>query len=188
MALGGNNAGLLLFNASVSLLGALLLPLALRRINLTTRQSRPEAKGAVVLHEGWAFVRQVATYRYLALMTLLIALGWIVFEYQLLVSAEQAYATPAALQAFYGVFKLAIAMLLLVLKGIVAGWLIKRLGFKSIFTLVAGMMVLGLALDAFTCGRSAAPERIVEVMHAAFLPKRIEMREIVGRATLDALE
>ena len=65
MALGGNNAGLLLFNASVSLLGALLLPLALRRINLTTRQSCPEAKGAVVLHEGWAFVRQVATYRYL---------------------------------------------------------------------------------------------------------------------------
>jgi S-adenosylmethionine decarboxylase len=44
-----------------------------------------------------------------------------------------------------------------------------------------------VALDAFTCGRSATPERIVEVMRAAFLPKRIEVREIVRRATRDEL-
>jgi len=35
------------------------------------------------------------------------------------------------------------------------------------------------ALDLFTCGSSAVPERVVEVMRSAFLPGRVETREIV---------
>jgi S-adenosylmethionine decarboxylase len=45
-----------------------------------------------------------------------------------------------------------------------------------------------VALDAFTCGQSAAPEHILEVMRAAFLPKHVEIREIVRRATHDGCE
>jgi S-adenosylmethionine decarboxylase len=45
-----------------------------------------------------------------------------------------------------------------------------------------------VALDAFTCGKNAVPERILEVIRAAFLPKHIGMQEIVRKATQDELE
>jgi len=45
-----------------------------------------------------------------------------------------------------------------------------------------------VALDAFTCGQTSAPERILEVMREAFMPKHVEMREIVRRATHDERE
>jgi S-adenosylmethionine decarboxylase len=45
-----------------------------------------------------------------------------------------------------------------------------------------------VALDAFTCGQSAAPEGILEVIRAAFLPKHIRMQEIIRRAYLNEHE
>ena len=42
-----------------------------------------------------------------------------------------------------------------------------------------------IALDVFTCGDKAIPERAVEIVREAFVPSRVETREVRRRATYE---
>ncbi|MFQ5794189.1 MAG: Npt1/Npt2 family nucleotide transporter [Candidatus Bipolaricaulia bacterium] len=137
---------LLLVNAGLILVSAIILAVALRRIKITTHQSRQDETVLDTLREGLAFVREVPSFRYLSLAMILLGVGLNVIEYQLIVSALNTYPEPAALQAFYGTFRAAVWVMLLLVQGVGASWLLNRIGFKSIFAFMPGALLIGLFL------------------------------------------
>ncbi len=144
------NAALLLGNAGLLLLQGIALLIGLRWITMAARQA-PHSEGTpVVLREGFAFVREVPAYRYMTVAMLMVGIGWTVIEYQLLVSASSL--KPAALQAFYGGFKVAVPVGLLIVQSVVAGRLLNRLGFRHVFIVLPVVLLFSLLLTLLGLG------------------------------------
>jgi hypothetical protein len=96
------------------------------------------------------FVREVPVYRYMTVAMLMVGIGWTVIEYQLLVSAS--HLKPAALQAFYGWFKVAVPLVLLIVQSVVASWLLNRLGSRHVFTVLPAVLLFSLLLTMLVPG------------------------------------
>lgn len=150
------SVGLLVFNSGLILLMAIILAVALGRIEITAHQSRQGEKVLDTLREGMAFVREVPAYRYLTLAMILLGVGFNVIEYQLIVSAAQAYSQTAGLEAFYATLRAVRIVLMLLVQGAATGWLLKRLGFKSIFALMPAALLPSLLLAFFWPSLSGA--------------------------------
>ncbi len=142
---GAQSTGLLLSNAIWLFASALVLALAVRKIETTTRQAREGEGLFAMLREGTVFIRDVALFRYLSLSVTLLGIGWVALQYQFLVDLAAAYPETGELQFSFGLYKLAIPALLLLVQGVGLNWLMKWWGFKSIFTLMPGVIFFGLA-------------------------------------------
>ncbi len=137
---------LLLMNAAWLLLMTAILTLSSRRIKITTRQAAKSDKPLETLREGLAFIREVPSYRYLTLAMLLLGASLNVIEYQLIATMAQTHAGAASLEAFYATLRAARIVLMLLVQGLAAGWLLKRFGFKSVFFLMPVALLGGLLL------------------------------------------
>jgi len=135
---------LLLLSAGLILMAGGILFATLRRIPLESRQSRTVDSVSEVLQEGFGFIREVPIYRYLTLTMILLGIGLNAIEFDFLSSIFNTYTEPGQLQAFYGTFKIVVALGLLVMQGFVATWLLNRLSFKYIFIILPIMMLTGL--------------------------------------------
>lgn len=144
------NATLLLLNAGLMLSQGVALLIGLRWIPMSARQAPHGESPSAVLREGFAFVREVPVYRYLTVAMLMVGIGWTVLEYQLLVSASPL--KPAALQTFYGGFKVAVPLGLLIVQSLLASWLLNRLGFRHVFLLLPAVLLFSLGLTLLVSG------------------------------------
>jgi ATP/ADP translocase len=135
---------LLVFNSGLLLLMAATLALASRRVHITTHQSRQDEKVLDTLREGLDFVREVPSYRYLCIAMVFLGIGLNVVEYQLIVSASQAYSQTARLETFFATTRAFRTIVLFLLQGLAANWLLKRLDFKRIFTIMPAALLSGL--------------------------------------------
>jgi len=149
---GQGSVQMLLFNAGLLLVMVLILAVALRRLKVSARQSRQGEKVLDSLREGLAFVREVPSYRYLTLAMILLGVGLNVIEYQLIADASRAYSQTTGLEAFYAVLRAVRTGLMLLVQGVIAGWLLKRLGFKSVFVIMPSALLAGLLLVFFWPG------------------------------------
>jgi membrane protein YdbS with pleckstrin-like domain len=140
---------LLVFNAVLILLGAVVLIIAVPRLQLANRPAREGEKLLDSLREGIGFVREVPIFRYLTLSMILLGIGLNAVEFDFLYNVSTGITDPAAVQAFYGGFKVAVAVVLFILQGLVAGWLLNKLGFKHIFTSLPTAMFTGLSMALF---------------------------------------
>lgn len=140
---------LLLLNALVLLATAGALEGIRRRIAFTARQSRAGNTIRATLEEGFAFVREVPAYRYLALAMVLVAIGLNVVEYQFIAAAAGAFTPTSALETFYATVRAVRIGLMVVVQGVVSGWLLKRVGLESIFSIVPAAMLVGLLVAFF---------------------------------------
>ncbi len=139
--LGGVN--LLLGNALLALAGAAIVPLALRRFTISIRQSQASEKAPDALRAGLVFIRDVPLYRYLAPAMVVAGLGLMTLEYHLLDNAARVFTNENAMETFYGCFKIVLTVLLLAMRSWIGGWVINRLGFKSAFVVMPGVLLAG---------------------------------------------
>lgn len=142
----GENFGLLLFNAILILFSGGVLYFALRRIRITTRQSREGEKLFDSLREGIGFVREVPIFRYLTFAMILLGVGLNAIEFDFLTNVSEAFTEASQVQTFYGTFKLAVAIGLLILQGFVASWLLNKVGFKYVFVILPIVMLSALLM------------------------------------------
>src|SRR5262249_29713952 len=99
-----------------------------------------------VLRGGINFVRDVRLFRYLTSAVLLAGTGWSVVQYRFLFKLSEAFPETDDLQASYGIFKFAIPILLLLVQAVGLRWLLRWLGYKSIFLVMPGVLLFGLTL------------------------------------------
>jgi ATP/ADP translocase len=148
--LAGVSYGLFLFNTLLILFSAGVMMVTFRRITFNTRQSRAGEKLFDALKEGLGFVREVPMYRHLTLTMILLGIGLNMIEFDFLRRVSESILTGAELQTFYGSFKLAVALGLLIVQSFVATWVLNRVGFKGIFNILPIVMFSALALAVFS--------------------------------------
>ncbi|MFN8377191.1 MAG: Npt1/Npt2 family nucleotide transporter [Anaerolineae bacterium] len=140
----GLSFSLLLFNAALIFTSGLILYFAMKRVHITVRQSRSQESALDALREGLGFVREVPVYRYLTVAMILLGIGLNAIEFDFLSTVSNSITNPSNLQTFYGGFKVAVAIGLLVAQAFIAPWLLSHMGFKHIFVVMPLMMVMGL--------------------------------------------
>ena len=141
----GSNVELMLFNAILLVFAAGLMLLFIRRVRSTVRQASRSDTPKDILRDGLTFVREIPIFRYLAWAMLLIGIGLNTVEYQLAVGGHMQYPGIGDLQAFLGTFRMVRMISLGVVQAFLSGWIINRIGFKSIFIIFPTIMFLALA-------------------------------------------
>ncbi|MBN2386678.1 MAG: hypothetical protein JXB85_06620 [Anaerolineales bacterium] len=141
----GSNVELMLFNSLLLTFSAGLAAFFIRLVKSTVRQASRGDTPKDILQDGLTFVREIPIYRYLALAMLLVGIGLNTVEYQLAVGGYLQYPGIGDLQAFLGLFRMVRMISLLIVQALLSSWLIKRIGFKSIFIILPTVMFLALA-------------------------------------------
>lgn len=133
------------------IIAAYLAPLALsyalnhERIRQTLQQTASIRES---LTEGWDFVKDVPSFRYLMLSMLVIAIVMTIIEYHFLASTEQVYSQMDNFQTFYSVIFMAQTIVAIVLQAFVTGRIINRFGLKNTFVImpIFAIVCVGWAL------------------------------------------
>jgi len=99
---------------------------------------------------GVDFFKGVPLFGYLAIAMLLAGLSLTIVEYHFLSTAERAVDNSLQFQAFYGTYKMALIMTILLSQWLVAGRLLKRVPIKDTFLVlpVALVVAVGCVLAA----------------------------------------
>ena len=158
---GLTTAPLLLLGGGVLLLGFLLLWLTFRRRAIRARQAREgQTDVRQTIQVGLDYIRNVPIFTYLAVAMLCGGLALTVIEYHFLFTVDQAMTgDPLRFQTFYGVYKTALIVTLLLVQGLISGRLLEKAGLKNSFLALPAALVvsagLALALPGLIGGAAA---------------------------------
>ncbi len=96
------------------------------------------------LTEGWEFVREVESFRYLMLALAALAICDVIVEFRFLAILETAFVTAEAYQRFYSLYRLGFVVLAFLLQTFVTGTIIDKLSLKQIFFVYPAAALAGL--------------------------------------------
>ncbi|MFQ5576098.1 MAG: hypothetical protein ACE5G8_03820 [Anaerolineae bacterium] len=138
--------GLLVLNALIYLLAFGLASAGLRRVKVRRTQHKSEAM-TKTLTEGWAFVREVLSFRYLMLAIVALIVTETVVEFRFLVVTDAVFDTATGYQQFYSLYRLGFTVAALLLQSFVTSRLISRVTLKNAFlilpfTALTGVLVM----------------------------------------------
>ncbi len=96
------------------------------------------------LTEGWNFVREVESFRYLMFALAALAMCDVILEFRFLSVLETSFVTAAAYQRFYSLYRLAFVVLAFLLQTFVTGAIINKLSLKQVFFIYPTAALAGL--------------------------------------------
>jgi len=129
---GVRNEEVLAFTVLIYLLIYIALQTGFRKVRLrkTVRKSETMRQ---TLTEGWGFVREVPSFRYLTLAILALALCDVVIEFRFLAIADALYPDPARYQQFYSLYRLGFILVAFAIQTFLTSRIINRVGLKNTF-------------------------------------------------------
>ncbi|MEM7115471.1 MAG: Npt1/Npt2 family nucleotide transporter [Chloroflexota bacterium] len=136
---------ILSINAVLLTFALALLLLTARRVTTESRQDSSHVALRDTVETGLDFVRNVPSFRYLALSMLATGFVLVIIEYYFLFTADQAFASTADFQTFYGIYRVALTLATLVFQGFITGRMLTRAGLKNSFLLGPGTMVTAVS-------------------------------------------
>lgn len=132
---------LLLFNAAAYIVAVFIL----RRIKLVRQQASQQVEGLrQTLSEGWGFVKEVASFRYLMLSMIAVGLVLTIIEFYFLVVSGATFTDSNSFQIFYSFYRLSIIILSILMQSLLTSRLIERIGLRSVFLIVPTAMMVSL--------------------------------------------
>ena len=96
------------------------------------------------LSEGWGFVRDVPSFRYLMLSMLMVGAVITVLEYHFLVITTTTITQPGEFQTFYSLVRMLEAILSIVMQTFITSRVIDRCGLKNTFVILPLLVVAGV--------------------------------------------
>ncbi|OQA19968.1 MAG: hypothetical protein BWY63_01609 [Chloroflexi bacterium ADurb.Bin360] len=96
------------------------------------------------LTEGWQFVREVESFRYLMFALAALAICDVILEFRFLAILETTFLTADAYQRFYSLYRLGFVVLAFLLQTFVTGAVINKLSLKQIFFIYPTAALVGL--------------------------------------------
>jgi len=149
---------ILLFNALIYIIASLLILTTLTKIKLRDFTKQTESLKET-LSEGFEFVRDVLSFRYLMIAILALAVADTIIEFRFWVITESAFPGQIAYQNFYSLYRLIVTLVAFGIQSFVTSRLTNNIQLKNvllIFPFVAffasGSMVLLASLVAATVG------------------------------------
>ncbi len=97
------------------------------------------------LTEGWGFVREVLSFRYLMLAVLALAVCDVIIEFRFLVVSDATFPTPDRYQAFYSLYRLGYILAAFVIQTFLTSRVIQRVGLKNAFVIMPLLALGGAA-------------------------------------------
>lgn len=149
---------ILLANALIILLAFTVFLNSERLFSTYQKQESQAINFRESLSEGWDFVKNVASFRFLALAMLTIGFTLTFIEFEFLTTTSAVY-PGTTFQTFYGIFRIVQTVLVIILQGVFASKVIERIGLKHVFLLlpaICGVFILSLLLGAGLVGIMAA--------------------------------
>lgn len=148
--LGVVSTEILLLNIFLYLIAYVIVKINLRSVKV--RQVTVPAEKETVreqLSEGWDFVKDVPSFRYLAGAMLALAVCDTIIEFQFLAITDSA--TGPNFQTFYSYYKFGTTILAILLQSLATGRIIERLGLKNSFLIMPLIAILSMgSLIIFT--------------------------------------
>ncbi len=129
--LGFESYELLVSNALFLMISYVLLRTAGYDLNPSKRQAA-HATARETLQEGWDFVRNVDAFRYLTLAMLGVGFALTIIEYHFFLMAQDL----KDFTTFYATFRIGQTILTLILQGVLASAIVKRIGLKNVFVVL----------------------------------------------------
>jgi AAA family ATP:ADP antiporter len=111
---------------------AYLLSASLHNVKLRETSQKQETVQET-LSEGWAFVREVASFRYLILAIVALIVCDTILEFRFLVVSDAAFATLASYQTFYSLYRFGFTLASFAVQSLLASRIIARVNLKNAF-------------------------------------------------------
>ncbi|MBU0496042.1 MAG: hypothetical protein KKA73_05800 [Chloroflexi bacterium] len=125
----------LTLNVLIYMLAYLLMTMGLRRIQVRETSHKSETLRET-LTEGWGFVREVPSFRYLMLAIMALIVCDTVIEFRFLVVSDQVFSDASSYQIFYACYRLGMALAALAIQGFLTNRIIGRVGLKNAFLIL----------------------------------------------------
>ncbi|MCB0195005.1 MAG: hypothetical protein KDJ65_23850 [Anaerolineae bacterium] len=137
---------LLFFNALLFLLAFILLSRRLSKVKIRPTQYKPETIRET-LTEGWGFVREVPSFRFLMFSMLAVYLALTVLEYHFLVESDQAplLSEAGSFQTFYATYHLVLTIIAVATQGLLTSRIITRIALKNTFFILPSVLLASVA-------------------------------------------
>ena len=141
--LGIDPAEILSLNVLIYLLAYATATIGLRNVRVRQTAAQHE-KWQAALTEGWGFVKEVLSFRFLMISMLALAVCDTIIEFHFLAISEQAFAGLNRYQEFYGTFKLGVTVASIIIQVLVTSRFIEHFGLKNSFFVMPAFMLLSM--------------------------------------------
>lgn len=135
---------LLILNAILIMLGALMLYLFLPKTSSESKKNDKSGNVLEIWKEGLEFINEVPSFRFLTISMILIGVAMNTITYLFLLDVVATYTDVGSIQSFYSVFKIINVGGVLLLQTGISAWLLNRIGFKSIFMFLPAALFISL--------------------------------------------
>jgi AAA family ATP:ADP antiporter len=125
----------LTFNVLLYMLAYLIMLAGLRKVKVRQTRQKPETLQET-LTEGWAFVREVPSFRYLMLAIVALIVCDTIIEFRFLAVSNQVFSTASSYQTFYSLYRLGFTLASLAIQGFLTNRIIAKIGLKNTFLIL----------------------------------------------------
>jgi ATP/ADP translocase len=141
-----DHAELLSMNVLIYLMIYILISEGLGHIKPVKHPSQPETLRET-LTEGWGFVREVPSFRYMTFVMIAAILGFTIVEFHFLavVSSNSSFSDADSFQTFYSLYSLGATIAAILIQSLLASRIINKMQLKSIFFIFPLVLFSGLA-------------------------------------------
>jgi AAA family ATP:ADP antiporter len=133
---------LLLVNAFIYLIAYMVFSWGLTKVKVRQTVQRQE-KVRETLTEGWAFVKEVPAFRYLALVIIAMLICDTVIEFRFLAVSDATFSTPESYQTFYSLYRLGLTLAAFLFQTFFTSRLLSYLQLKRAFFIKPISVLIG---------------------------------------------
>ena len=138
----------LFLNVFIYLLAYLVAWVGLRKADIReTRQQHETVKETLM--EGWGFVREVLSFRFLALAIIAMLVCDTVIEFRFLVVSDAQFSDPAQYQTFYSWYRLGLLTVSFIIQGFFTSRIITAVRLKNAFFIKPISVLIGALVAIF---------------------------------------
>lgn len=138
-----NQEDVLLLNVLIYLIAYFGLTLGLRNVKTRALTLKHETVRET-LSEGWGFIKEVPSFRYLMLAILALAVCDTIVEFRFLSVSDTAFVSQAAYQQFYSLYRLGVTIASFLVQSFLTSRLIERMNLKNTFFIFPAVVLVGV--------------------------------------------
>jgi MFS family permease len=112
----------------------------LRGVNIRETTHQSETVGET-LAEGWKFIREVKSFRYLTLSMMVVGLALTIIEFHFLSVSDTTFTATGNFQTFYSLYRLGFTVLAIIFQSLVTSRIINRIDLKNTFLILPGALL-----------------------------------------------
>jgi ATP:ADP antiporter, AAA family len=138
------NENILFFNVLIYLLSFVVLFFGLRSVRVRPVVIQPEESMSSSLSEGFSFVKEVLSFRFLALCWFFMVICDVIVEFRFINITAAAFTTAESYQRFYSLYRLIMTIIAIGVQTALTSRLIDRITLKNTFFIYPIIMLIGV--------------------------------------------